>query len=70
MGERLLSGRVTRAELDTFRPVAVQLSDVMVQTSICGLGAVASNPISTFLKFFPELAKEACVLSESEGDAK
>lgn len=70
MGERLLNGKVTRSELDTFQPVAIQLSDVMVQTSICGLGAVASNPISTFLKFFPELAKEACTVSESEGENK
>ena len=60
MGERLLAGQVTLEELETFQPTALQLSDVMVATSICGLGAVASNPISSFLKFFPELAREAC----------
>jgi NADH:ubiquinone oxidoreductase subunit F (NADH-binding) len=26
----------------------------MTITSICGLGQVASNPIATVLKFFPE----------------
>lgn len=60
MGERLLAGQVTLQELETFQPTALQLSDVMVATSICGLGAVASNPFSSFLKFFPELAREAC----------
>lgn len=60
MGERLLAGEVTLQELESFQPVALQLSDVMVATSICGLGAVASNPMSSFLRFFPELAREAC----------
>ena len=60
MGERLLAGDVSLDELETFQPTALQLSQVMTATSICGLGAVASNPLSSFLKFFPELAREAC----------
>jgi NADH:ubiquinone oxidoreductase subunit F (NADH-binding)/NADH:ubiquinone oxidoreductase subunit E len=60
MGERLLAGDVSLEELDSFQPTALQLSSVMAATSICGLGAVASNPLSSFLKFFPELAREAC----------
>ncbi len=60
MGERLLAGQVSLEELKTFEPTAMQLSSVMVNTSICGLGAVASNPLSSFLKYFPELAREAC----------
>ncbi|MCG8652290.1 MAG: SLBB domain-containing protein, partial [Pirellulales bacterium] len=60
MGERLLAGEVDLEELETFAPTALQLSGVMEVTSICGLGAVASNPISSFLKFFPELARAAC----------
>ncbi len=60
MAERLLAGDVTVEELDGFGGTADQLSQVMVGTSICGLGAVASNPFSSFLKFFPELARQAC----------
>ncbi len=30
------------------------LSDTMILTSICGLGQVASNPISSVLRYFPE----------------
>ncbi|MFK8115506.1 MAG: NAD(P)H-dependent oxidoreductase subunit E [Rubripirellula sp.] len=60
MGERLLAGEVSEAELATFEPVAMQLSSVMQATSICGLGQVASNPLQTFLKFFPEQARQAC----------
>lgn len=64
MGERLLAGEVTEAEFASFEPVAMQLSGVMQATSICGLGQVASNPVQTFLKFFPEQAKQACKKSD------
>ncbi len=60
MGERLLAGEVTLQELGTFGETAAQLSKVMEGTSICGLGAVASSPFSSFLKYFPELARKAC----------
>jgi formate dehydrogenase beta subunit len=60
MGERLLAGEVTEAEFVTLEPMAMQLNNVMQATSICGLGQVASNPMQTFLKYFPELARKAC----------
>ena len=60
MGERLLAGDVDESELQTLEPVVLQLSGVMQATSICGLGQVASNPLQTFLKFFPDLARDAC----------
>ena len=60
MGERLLNGDVDRNELETLEPVIMQLSGVMQATSICGLGQVASNPLQSFLKYFPDLAREAC----------
>ncbi|GAA4460818.1 NAD(P)H-dependent oxidoreductase subunit E [Novipirellula rosea] len=66
MGERLLAGDVTREEFDTFEPIALGLSGVMQATSICGLGQVASNPLQTFLKFFPDLARQACRNKPSE----
>ena len=31
-----------------------ELSEAMTVASICGLGQVASNPITTVIKFFPE----------------
>ncbi|EMI20351.1 hypothetical protein RMSM_02729 [Rhodopirellula maiorica SM1] len=66
MGERLLAGDVTQQEFDTFEPIALGLSGVMQATSICGLGQVASNPLQTFLKFFPDLARQACRNKTSE----
>jgi NADH:ubiquinone oxidoreductase subunit F (NADH-binding)/NADH:ubiquinone oxidoreductase subunit E len=60
MGERLLAGDVSSEEFESFEPIAMQLSGVMQATSICGLGQVASSPFQTFLKYFPELAREAC----------
>ena len=44
------AGRFRRQELG----VIGELSDAMGGTSICGLGQVASNPITSVLKFFPE----------------
>ena len=67
MGERLLAGDVRSDELVDFQPTALELSQVMVATSICGLGAVASNPLSSFLRYFPELAEAAC--SDSQADS-
>jgi NADH:ubiquinone oxidoreductase subunit F (NADH-binding) len=33
-------------------PLVSELADVMILTSICGLGQVASNPISSVIRFF------------------
>ena len=60
MAERLLAGEVSLEEFASFEPVAMQLSGVMQATSICGLGQVASNPLQSFLKYFPDLAQQAC----------
>jgi NADH:ubiquinone oxidoreductase subunit F (NADH-binding) len=60
LGERLLAGEVDLDELTSLEPVVMQLSGVMQATSICGLGQVASNPLQSFLKHFPELARDAC----------
>ena len=57
IGQRLLDGEVDAAEFETLQPITMQLSGVMQATSICGLGQVASNPMQTFLKYFPDQAK-------------
>ena len=68
MGERLLAGDVRLEELEnTFEPIAKELSSVMQATSICGLGQVASNPLRSFLRFFPDLARAAC--GNGKGDS-
>src|SRR4029079_12867503 len=46
----LLDGRSNRTKLSLIS----DLADTMIITSICGLGQVASNPISTVLRHFPE----------------
>lgn len=56
MGERLLAGEVPPRELPVLEQTALELSAVMQTASICGLGQVASNPLQTFFKYFPELA--------------
>ncbi len=56
IGERLLAGEVSSRELPVLERTAQELSAVMQTTSICGLGQVASNPLQTFLKYFPDLA--------------
>lgn len=61
MGEQLLAGKLDQREFEQIDPIARALSGVMQATSICGLGQVASNPLQTFLKFFPDLARSACI---------
>lgn len=51
-GERIAAGKVDSAELPILQEAAMQLSQVMVATSICGLGQVASNPVMSMLKYF------------------
>jgi NADH:ubiquinone oxidoreductase subunit F (NADH-binding) len=46
----LLEGKSSRVKLNLIS----DLSDTMIITSICGLGQVASNPISSVLRHFPE----------------
>ena len=46
----MLAGKFQRDSL----PVVGELSDAMSVASICGLGQVASNPIATVMKYFPE----------------
>jgi formate dehydrogenase beta subunit len=54
---RLYHGQMTKAEADALRepdgPIGL-LSQIMSVTAICGLGQVASNPLSTLLKHFPD----------------
>ncbi|MGV3486183.1 MAG: NAD(P)H-dependent oxidoreductase subunit E [Planctomycetaceae bacterium] len=58
MGERMLAGEVSPRELPILEQTAMELSAVMQTASICGLGQVASNPLQSFLKYFPELAAQ------------
>ena len=60
MGERLISGEMARSELPVVVQTAADLGQVMTATSICGLGQVAANPLTSALKFFPHLAEAAC----------
>lgn len=54
MGERIATGNVRGSELPVLKETALQLSQVMTATSICGLGQVASNPVRTLLTYFPD----------------
>jgi NADH:ubiquinone oxidoreductase subunit F (NADH-binding) len=54
IGERALRRDVTDQEWSDLRETAIQLGQVMSATSICGLGQVASNPVLSLLRFFPE----------------
>ncbi len=60
LGEQLLRGQIEAPGLSVLSETVGVLSDVMAATSICGLGQVASNPLNSFLKFFPQLAEQAC----------
>ncbi len=60
MGEQLAEGNIAAQDLPQMRELALSLSKTMVATSICGLGQVASNPIKSFLTYFPEQAERAC----------
>lgn len=46
----LLAGQVRRQQL----PVVDELAQTMYLTSICGLGQVAANPMTSVLKYFPD----------------
>lgn len=59
MGEELERGQVQTADLPVLCDNALQLSQVMKVTSICGLGQVASNPMRSLLTYFPERIQKA-----------
>lgn len=54
---KLYHGQMSKAEVEALRepdgPIGL-LSQIMTVTAICGLGQVASNPLSTLLKHFPD----------------
>lgn len=59
MGEELERGQVRSDDLPVLHDTALQLSQVMRVTSICGLGQVASNPMRSLLTYFPERVQKA-----------
>ncbi len=60
IGEQLLRGELSKAELPVLRETTRELSQVMTATSICGLGQVASNPVRSLFDYFPKLVDQAC----------
>lgn len=60
LGEQLARGEFLRDQLSVLQDTVRELSQVMTATSICGLGQVASNPLNSLLKFFPEQVAQAC----------
>jgi formate dehydrogenase beta subunit len=65
MGEQILQGGISADQLPILRNTALELSQVMTATSICGLGQVASNPVRSILNYFPELVEGAAGISEN-----
>jgi NADH:ubiquinone oxidoreductase subunit F (NADH-binding)/NADH:ubiquinone oxidoreductase subunit E len=54
IGTALLRGDLHAEQLEAEAESVRLLGQVMRETSICGLGAVAPAPLSTLLRFFPE----------------
>jgi NADH:ubiquinone oxidoreductase subunit F (NADH-binding) len=55
---RLHARQVSAAQFSSESAWALELADTMSDTSICGLGQVAPNPLLTLMDFFPdELAR-------------
>jgi formate dehydrogenase beta subunit len=52
MATDLKTGRVDSGALDPLRTTVEQLADTMKLTAICGLGTVASNPMTTLLTHY------------------
>ena len=42
------------AEMDSQKAIVAELAETMEITAICGLGMVASNPLQTLYKYFPD----------------
>ena len=59
MGEQLAEGKLRPEDLPVIQDNALQLSQVMKVTSICGLGQVASNPMRSLFTYFPERVQQA-----------
>lgn len=47
-------GKLAREEMESQQAVVNELAETMEITAICGLGMVASNPLKTLFKFFPQ----------------
>jgi NADH:ubiquinone oxidoreductase subunit F (NADH-binding)/NADH:ubiquinone oxidoreductase subunit E len=60
MATGIHAGRVVLNELPIFSSTVRELSEVMEATSICGLGQVASNPVRSLFRFFPQLVAARC----------
>jgi formate dehydrogenase beta subunit len=54
----LLEGVLEKGTSSSTLAVLPELGETLEQTSICGLGQVALNPILSLLKHFPEIANE------------
>jgi NADH:ubiquinone oxidoreductase subunit F (NADH-binding) len=52
MASDLKAGRVDAAALDPLKTTVEQLAETMKLTAICGLGTVASNPMTTLLTHY------------------
>ena len=57
IGTRLQNHEYDQQTFEIQRELIDELASTMILTSICGLGMVASNPLSSLLKYFPEVAE-------------
>jgi bidirectional [NiFe] hydrogenase diaphorase subunit len=69
--EKITAGEGTQADLD----LLVELCDLVQNTSLCGLGQSAPNPIVTTLQYFRQeyqshIAGEGCAAGVCEGASK
>ena len=60
LGFDVLEGKVRPSELPVLKETVSKLSEIMKVTSICGLGAVAHEPMRSIVRYFPELLEKAC----------
>ena len=54
LGTQLVTLEFDQSRYDSTRELILELSEAMKETSICGLGEVASNPVTSLMQFFPE----------------
>ncbi len=65
IGADLAAGRLTAAQIAELQSDAGPISELsftMASTSICGLGTVAPNPLTSLLRHFPKLVAQASSL--------
>ncbi len=67
IGELVARGAANPLELPILRENAEQLAQVMIATSICGLGQVASNPVMSILKYFLDSKRESSPHGTNKG---